>query len=401
MLARAPQSQDYTSEYPYTSIERLQIPPITFKFPKEPIDYSLSLIFSKYEEQKKYNKPLYQEPFRIIVFGGDLELFGAIQIICDLFEKKNQENFFKLYDYRVYIVPTKPFPLANYIALKDVWYSKHLYIPFTRDLLIPKFDYMDQRELLKIVQQNFSAKSSPNTDPLAQNQQPQFMQQNQNQNQGNYDSLASYLTTPFKFLMNCLYSYIREAEMCFPVQLYKAECSFYGQPARQQQEPPNLSQEKRSFYQETVYFCQYLEIGASVEFELQKLQQQLQGKKNTEHMTLYDAIDKNVMKFTSLDLSLTTQLMDFNDMLGEPEETKGKIFNIKINNVYKELFLGNIPTPTDRCIELSFITEANYQLLVMSLQDKIQFRHFSRKQPPWTLFRGSSPRALDALSLSG
>lgn len=46
------------------------------------------------------------------------------------------------------------------------------------------------------------------------------------------------------------------------------------------------------------------------------------------------------------ELSIVSQTLDFNDYLGEPEEFKGKIFSLKLNNVYKESFLGNLPMPS-------------------------------------------------------
>lgn len=47
-------------------------------------------------------------------------------------------------DLRVFIVPTKKNTLAHYLASKDVWYQRYLYLPFREELVIPKFEKSDE-----------------------------------------------------------------------------------------------------------------------------------------------------------------------------------------------------------------------------------------------------------------
>jgi hypothetical protein len=43
-------------------------------------------------------------------------------------------------DIRIYIVPSSECALAEFIAVKDAWYQRYLYLPIMEDLIIPKLD---------------------------------------------------------------------------------------------------------------------------------------------------------------------------------------------------------------------------------------------------------------------
>ena len=66
-------------------------------------------------------------------------------------------------------------------------------------------------------------------------------------------------------------------------------------------------QEKKS-----IYFCSYVLFGAAADFEFQKEKAQ-QDKEKIQKMTLYDFKEKNMCKFTFLNVRLQTESTD---MLG-------------------------------------------------------------------------------------
>ncbi len=43
-------------------------------------------------------------------------------------------------DIRVYVVPSRECALAQFLAVKDPWYQRYLYLPFVEDILIPKIE---------------------------------------------------------------------------------------------------------------------------------------------------------------------------------------------------------------------------------------------------------------------
>lgn len=60
------------------------------------------------------------------------------------FFNENDNKTMKQLDLRVFIVPTKKNTLAHYLASKDVWYQRYLYRPFREELILPKFEKVDE-----------------------------------------------------------------------------------------------------------------------------------------------------------------------------------------------------------------------------------------------------------------
>lgn len=98
-----------------------------------------------------------------------------------------------------------------------------------------------------------------------------------------------------------------------------------------------------------------------------------------EHLNIFTTGKKNPVKFQFHEVQFTTQSMDFFENIGEPNSCKEQIYSLKLNNVYKDYFMGNQPVPNAKWLELSYISYSDYRLLSQSLQDKKQFKNYKSK----------------------
>ena len=91
--------------------------------------------------------PLHTEPLRLLVVGGDQEINKVCSLLGDIY----YENPFLLrsLDIRIYIIPSKDCALAQFIAVRDPWYQRYLYLPFMEDILIPKLDNIKEETVKK------------------------------------------------------------------------------------------------------------------------------------------------------------------------------------------------------------------------------------------------------------
>lgn len=65
--------------------------------------------------------------------------------------------------------------------------------------------------------------------------------------------------------------------------------------------------------------------------------------------------EKGSIKYQYMDMELE---FDSEDLIGNPwerEHVKAQIHNLRINNIYKEWFEGNMPFPNAKWLELSYI----------------------------------------------
>lgn len=232
---------------PYPNIEPLEIPAYNPVLGKKDCDNTGNVLFQRYQEQLKINQPLYQEPLRIIVMGGDQELFNLLQVLGELFKAHCDSKHFELFDNRIYLIPTRQVPLANYIATKDHWYQRYLYLPFMKELLVPKFEFVEQKDLAKLfhsgtLQGNPLTAVYKKSDPFGPDKGfNSKLDDCQRQSQciqppnSSLDFMFNHLIIPFEYLMNCMYSYIREAENFFNISVYQVKCEFVGQSSNMNQ----------------------------------------------------------------------------------------------------------------------------------------------------------------------
>ncbi|KAL4439594.1 hypothetical protein ABPG74_003996 [Tetrahymena malaccensis] len=270
--------------------------------------------------------PQYQQPHRFVVMGGDAELHGLVQVLGEYFDKYDNKRMNQL-DLRVFIVPTKKNTLAHYLASKDVWYQRYLYLPFREELIIPKFE---------------KSEDGVEKDP--------FLQQDQFQN----DPKAQSSLLPQQLKLMVLNTYIREASRAFNVRVYRINCRFLNKDTS------------------VIYFCQYLEIGESVKAEL--IQRQKNLKRGESHLSLYEMKEKGQIKFGGVDLRLSFQSVDYLGNKWDKETYEECFSSVKVNNVYKEYFEGNTPFPNSHWLEMTCITQENAKLFDNNLKNKHLFR---------------------------
>ncbi|KAL4492013.1 hypothetical protein ABPG72_008434 [Tetrahymena utriculariae] len=280
-----------------------------------------SLFFDKYFDTSI--NPQYQQPHRFVVMGGDAELHGLVQVLGEYFDKYDNKRMNQL-DLRVFIVPTKKNTLAHYLASKDAWYQRYLYLPFREELIIPKFE---------------KSEDGVEKDP--------FLYVDQNQ-----ITMNTLLPQGLKLMV--LNAYIREASRAFNVRVYRINCQFLNNDTS------------------VIYFCQYLEIGESVKAEL--IQRQKNFKRGENHLSLYEMKEKGQIKFGGVDLKITFQSVDYLGNKWDKETYEECFSSVKVNNVYKEYFEGNTPFPNSHWLEMTCITQENAKLFDNNLKNKHLFR---------------------------
>ena len=304
------------------------------------------------DEIKQLSLPLHQESFKMVVFGEDAELHSLVQELGVLF-KLNYLLFTNI-DMRIYIIPLGKCTMGKFLASKDLWYNRCVYLPFNQDLLLPKLDVQTEPIVNK-----------PNTQS---NIVPESLHLNFERN-----------IFPFFVKEKLLQTYLREANRSFHIKVYEILCfkvknegirkiNFLYVPDKTkglQKAPTNKTEiSKPSKFQqlvvddkpepnETFFFSMYMEIGQTV--EIQKLKNNL--KINEENIN--ELKQKGVLKFKNLDLEINANYIDFNGIIQANETWKGVVENIKINNVYKDGFEGNAPMPNSDFVEMTIIDYEN------------------------------------------
>lgn len=117
-----------------------------------------------------------------------------------------------------------------------------------------------------------------------------------------------------------------------------------------------------------------MELGRNVEFE------KMYQAKKVLNESYYDLKDKGLIKFVPLDCEMETTSSDFLNHSCDSEKIKTKISNLKICNVYKEGFEGNLPIPNADWLELSYIDYENSRQEDYSIKQKNLFKKHTKEQ---------------------
>ena len=306
------------------------------------------------EEIKQISLPLHQESFKMVVFGDDIELHSLVQELGVLF--KLSYLLFANVDMKIYIVPLGKSTMGKYLASKDLWYNRCVYLPFNQDLLVPKLDIL--------------VESVVNKAGVASNIAPETIHLNFERS-----------VFPFFVKEKLLQSYLREADRAFHVNVYEILCfkvknesikkinylyiSDPSMKANIRTEKPENVRPPSKFQQsidlnkpgpepdETFFMSMYLEIGESVEV------QKLKNSKKANGEDVSELREKGLLKFKNVDLEINANYIDFNGSIKALETWRGLTENVKINNVYKEGFEGNPPIPNSDVLEISIIDYEN------------------------------------------
>lgn len=295
--------------------------------------YNYSLKITEILEKIKHmNLPLHQEPFKLCVFGGDQELQSIIHDLGLIF--KQNSSLFENIDFRIYIIPTKSNTLARLLANQDPWYCQHIYLPFINDILIPRLEGQDSQSSTYLVDRK---------DTL------------------NYHIDKRLL--PFEMKESLIQSYIREASRMLHLKTYEILCY------------KNLNNEKDKNPDHRIFFGLYVEIGRNVEALKIK-----NGKRQFGEDSVFELKEKGLLKFNYLDLEIETYGLDFLNNLYDAETVKLRINNLKVNNVYKEGFEGNMPMPNADWLELSYIDYENSRQEDYYMKKKNLFKKHTNEQ---------------------
>jgi len=303
--------------------------------PMENYNYSIKII-EILEKIKHMNLPLHQEPFKLCIFGGDQEFQSILQDLGLIFKKNSA--LFENVDFRIYIIPTKSNTLARYLASQDRWYCQHVYLPFINDVLIPRLEGNESNG------PNLIANSAIGRNETS-----------------NYQIDKRLL--PFEMKENLIQSYLREANRMLHLKTYEILC--YREKHEEKDKVPD----------QRIYFGLYVEIGRSVEAANLKM-----SKKNLSEDSIFDLKEKGLLKFAYLDLEIETFALDFLNNFFDSETVKLRINNLKINNVYKEGFEGNMPMPNADWLELSYIDYENSRQEDYSMKKKNLFKKHTTEQ---------------------
>ncbi|CAD8043011.1 unnamed protein product [Paramecium primaurelia] len=303
--------------------------------------------------QRAYDNymPLHTEPLRLLVVGSDAEIFEVCMLLGEIYQKN--PLLLRTLDIRVFIVPTKDCALAQFLAVKDPWYQRYLYLPFMEDILIPKLESIKE-DNNKYVQEV-------------------------NKVQGQL---------PLEQKAWCLNTYLREGNRAYNVRVYKLtiyqkKLSYGGIAMADQKSGLNPKSKSDEVLKSTLYFCSYVMFGAIAEFELQK---ERSKDEKLQKLSFYDFKEKNLCKFQYLNIQMITEQTDMlGNIINSPnkeekvEKIQVQLHNCKINNVYTDFFEGNMPMPHTDWLELSYITYENSKLFDSGLRQKNIFKKHSQE----------------------
>jgi hypothetical protein len=294
-------------------------------------DYNSALSYDRIiklmEANRKPTLPLHEQPLKFVIIGGDIELNYFLQDFLQVY--MTNPKLFVSVDFRIYLIPTKNFALAQLVASKDVWYQRNVYIPFNTNPLIPKLD--------------------PQQDNLKAN------------NDGDKEKLF-----PFDMKESLIQTYLREATYKFCPVVYEILC-FY-QPMTNTSPKPDLY----------VYFCEYVDIGSSVLIWKQKLQ----DKKKAKDKEPFDTSDyKNIRTF-SVDLKIKVDVCEFTGFAPKKtdETVIRSVHDLSINNVSREYMKTPTPIPTSGWLEMAYIDADNHTQEDKAMKNKDKFKKLKPDQ---------------------
>jgi len=280
------------------------------------------------EASKKPDMPLHEGPVKFMIIGGEAEIYNFIQDLLKAYE--NRPHLFRRADLRLYLVPTSHSPITHYLAARDYWYQRYIYIPFLHSPILPKMEYTPRN------QQDFITKSVS-------------------------DISTSDKRTVFPALMkeNLLQSFVREANFKFCPVVYQAKC-FSGYYDDTKEIKPD----------KIIYFFQYIDIGAGVMRYKQRLE-----KKLPSDTPFYDLEGNKLIKKFYLDLKIKAEYCEMSGYTHKSDEVVIRsIHDLSINNVPREYIRSALPYPTSGWLEVSYLDFENFKYEDNAMKDKDKFK---------------------------
>lgn len=285
-----------------------------------------------FASSKKPMMPLHEAPLKFCIIGGDLELHCFLQDLLKMFKEKPKE--FLNCDYRVFLVPTKYCALAHFIAAKDAWYQRHVWLPFKVNPLVPRV-----------------------ADPLASKSKEEEML-------NQFDKEKEVF--PYVIKESIIQTYIREATIKYNPVIYEVLC--YTNFPIDKHINPNL----------IVYCVSHIEIGAGVAAH------KYRSEKRIPPETPYFEVDehKGASKELSLRLKIGANYSEFSGYTHKniDDVIDKEIHDLVINNVPREYMKTSLPIPNSGWLEMAYLETDNYKSLMKAYESKDKLKKLRGEQ---------------------
>ncbi len=270
---------------------------------------------------KKPAMPLHEAPLKFCIMGGDFELHCFLQDLLTVF--KNNPNMFLNTDIRVFLVPTRYCSLAHYIAAKDYWYQRNVWVPFRANPLVPRVSQAGQD----------TGKTMQGESMPPDKEKDIF---------------------PYVIKEGIVQSYLREATIKYNPVVFEVLCF------------ANLPTDKYSVPDSTFYCMQYLEIGASVLVHKLKVE-----KKLPPETPYFELEDHKSLKDFSIELKIRANYCEFTGVIKEVEDSVTKtVHDFVINNVPREYMKTCMPIPNSGWLEVAYLETENHKSLLKAYESK-------------------------------
>eukprot|EP00828_Plagiopyla_frontata_P024916 TRINITY_DN3182_c0_g1_i4.p1 TRINITY_DN3182_c0_g1~~TRINITY_DN3182_c0_g1_i4.p1 ORF type:complete len:523 (+),score=44.05 TRINITY_DN3182_c0_g1_i4:787-2355(+) len=268
---------------------------------------------------------------KLIVFGGDQTLQTLCQCLCQLFSDNNE--ILQNVDLRIYVIPAgkEENHLAKWIASKDVWYARQVYNPFKSPPLFPIQPYSNN-------QSNNATQSDKTTLQTQQGQLSPSMRSSRQPTDYNFSTTHTSDKKILRLEMEeeLIQSYLRDGQRIVSVETFEIRC-FKNKQAQA------VFATLNSDIDEVVYFCVGMEMGFGVD-----LRNDNDALDDDIIYKTYEKNEKGKIHFTGIELEINVQFMDLQAKPGEEETVICQVHSLKINNIQKPYFEGNLPIPNSK-----------------------------------------------------
>lgn len=277
-----------------------------------------------------------KSPVRVILTGSD-ELFHKF-LLAFVSSISNDSEILGGVDLRVYVLPTYGCnsTLAQYLSSVDLWYQRHIYIPFAMRPWAPKLDFglTDHK-----------ATSSTTSEPTTQRHRSLLEQSDLPY----FDQLL-----PISVSADLLQDYLLEANRMLSLNIYEVHCWSTSEDA--DHTPEDL----------IIPFGLYVDIG------VQAAAKRLQQKNPTmKEKSLNDIIAMKNFVYEPLQITIIATQMDlFGVEYPAPDEATRFIHSLSVSNVPRESDATTPAIPNAEWLELSYLEPESAIQLAAYLKKK-------------------------------
>ena len=283
-----------------------------------------------FEISKKPEMPLHESPVKFMLIGGETELFNFLQDLMSIYT--SEPHLFRRCDLRIYLAPSSYSSIAQYIASRDHWYQRYIYIPFKENPIIPKMEDVSKS---------------------------QSDLQGQGKTMSDINSADKRIIFPAIMKENLLQTYVREANYKFAPVVYQIKCYSSALEDTKDVEPNKI-----------IYFTQYVDLGAGILRYKQRIE-----KKLPPETPFYDLDGNKLIKKFYLDLKIKAEYCEMSGYTHKSEEVVVRsIHDMSISNTPREYSKSTMPFPTSGWLEASYLDFENFKYEDNAMKDKDKFK---------------------------